>query len=244
MLGQNVNSYGKDLSDGQCDFAGLLERIAEISGIWRIRFMTSHPKDLSDRLIRAIRDLDAVCPQLHLPVQSGSSTVLKRMNRGYSREKYIELIYKIRNAVPDITLTTDVIVGFPGESDEDFEDTLSLIGEARFDLAYTFLFSPREGTAAASYPDRIPDEVAKGRFDRLLTLQNKIGYEKNRALVGKNLEVLCEGTSKTNAERFTGKTPGGKTINFKADTDLDLIGKIVSVRVEEARTWSLDGVMV
>ena len=250
LLGQNVNSYGADLN---VDFVALLNKLAAIEGIWRIRFMTSHPKDLSDRLICAIRDLDAVCPQLHLPVQSGSTAVLKRMNRGYSREEYIELINKLRNAVPDITLTTDVIVGFPGETDSDFEDTLSLVEEAKFDLAYTFIFSPREGTAAAGYSGRVPDETIKIRFDRLLALQNNISRAKNIAMLGACCEVLCEGASKTNDARYTGRTPGGKVVNFDSgenlsggstDSESDLTGKLVIVRIDKAGTWSLDGTII
>ena len=252
LLGQNVNSYGKDLRPGSVDFAALLERLSEIDGLWRVRFMTSHPKDLSDRLIGAIRDLNAVCPQLHLPVQSGSSAVLKKMNRGYNRENYINLVRKIKNAVPDLTLTTDIIVGFPGESDADFDATLSLVREADFDLAYTFLYSPRKGTAAASYCGQVPDAIAKKRFERLLDIQNKISLEKNRSTIGSVYDILCEGTSKTNAERFTGRTPGGKVVNFRFDAAAGArgnnpdgwIGKIIRVRVEQARTWSLDGVAV
>ena len=252
LLGQNVNSYGGGLSGGRVDFPDLLERLSDISGICRIRFMTSHPKDLSDRLIRAIRELDPVCPQLHLPVQSGSSAVLERMNRGYSRVQYMLLAGKLRDAVPEIALSTDFIVGFPGESERDFDDTLSLAEELRFDLAYTFLFSPREGTAAAEFTDRVPDAVAKERFDRLLALQNGISAEKNRALEGSVQQVLCEGASKTGGDRYTGKTPGGKTVNFLPDArersltsdSSYALGKLYDVRIETAKTWSLDGIAI
>ena len=244
LLGQNVNSYGKELPDGErCDFAELLRKISRIEGIRRIRFMTSHPKDLSDRLICAIRDLDAVCPHLHLPVQSGSTAVLKLMNRGYSREDYLKLIGKIKEAIPDITLTTDVIVGFPGEGDRDFDDTLQLADEVGFDMAYTFLFSPRAGTAAAGFSDQVPEAAAKERFDRLVKLQNDISYKKNLALVGKTVEVLCEGVSKTNGDRLTGRTPGGKVVNFTAAVD-GAVGTYMDVRIEKARTWSLDGAIL
>ncbi|MCL2058417.1 MAG: MiaB/RimO family radical SAM methylthiotransferase [Oscillospiraceae bacterium] len=280
LLGQNVNSYGGGANVGAAsgvanndaascvanidattsaqsaaaygDFAGLLARLSTIDGIWRIRFMTSHPKDLSDRLIYAIRDLDAVCPQLHLPVQSGSTQVLERMNRGYSRDEYIALTRKVRDAVPDITLTTDVIVGFPGESERDFDDTLGLVDEVGFDLAYTFIFSPREGTAAAGFGGRVHEAVVKDRFERLQKLQNKISYDKNLAAIGNIYEVLCEGASKTNKARLTGRTPGGKVVNFRIGGDAATsrdparlaegrIGKLVRVRIEEAHTWSLDG---
>ena len=225
------------------DFAWLLGQLAAIEGIWRIRFMTSHPKDLSDRLIGVMRDNPSICKQLHLPVQSGSTEVLRRMNRGYSREDYIGLVRRIRDAMPDIVLTTDFIVGFPGESEADFDDTLKLVDEIGFDLAYTFLFSPREGTAAAKFADRIADDVAKARFNRLLALQNRISLKKNRACVGKFFEVLCEGRSKTNAERYTGRTPGGKVVNFICENveGADLTGRLITVRAERARTWSLDG---
>jgi tRNA-2-methylthio-N6-dimethylallyladenosine synthase len=231
--------------------------------------MTSHPKDLSDRLIHAIRDLGSVCPQLHLPVQSGSAAVLKRMNRGYGPGHYLDLVRKIRGATPDITLTTDVIVGFPGESEDDFTDTLGLVEEAGFDLAYTFLFSPREGTAAAGYPDRVPADVAKERFGRLLALQNGISLRKNKAAVGSSVRLLCEGASKTNAERYMGRTPGGKVVNFRVGREPDhaggtcgargagvempggavgagcgLAGRYVDVLIEGAGTWSLDGVAI
>ena len=247
LLGQNVNSYGNDIPGDLCDFAGLLERLDAIGGIRRIRFMTSHPKDLSGRLIGAIRDLRAVCPQLHLPVQSGSTAVLERMNRGYSREDYLTLVKKIRGAAPGVTLTTDVIVGFPGESERDFDDTLTLVEEADFDLAYTFLFSPREGTAAAGYPDPVPENTAKERFNRLLNLQNRISLKKNLACVGAEIEVLCEGASKTNTGRYTGRTPGGKIVNFSCDIaggGERLTGRFVNVLIEEARTWSFDGAAV
>ena len=271
LLGQNVNSYGNNSTNPDananayagvnagananidsdfCDFAGLLGRLSEIDGIWRIRFMTSHPKDLSDRLIYAIRDLGAVCPQLHLPIQSGSDAVLERMNRGYSRSGYLELVRKIRREVPGIALSTDVIVGFPGEGGRDFEDTLGLVEAVRFDLAYTFLYSPREGTAAAGYADQVPAHVAKARFDRLVAAQNEIGRQKNQECVGKTYEVLCEGASKTNAERLTGRTPCGKVVNFSIGGGGSCsgaaaggwpVGQIVEVRVDKAGAWSLDG---
>ena len=276
LLGQNVNSYcscGADLNDYKttmsgnevtfnenqftnskyCDFAGLLAKLDAIEGIWRIRFMTSHPKNISDKIIYALRDLNRVCPQLHLPVQSGSTAILEKMNRGYSRERYLEIVQKIRDAIPDITLTTDIIVGFPGESDADFDETLSLVETASFDLAYTFIFSPREGTSAAKLIERVPDDIIKKRFERLLALQNRISFEKNNALLGECCEVLCEGVSKTNSERYTGRTPGGKVVNFApkkhaannpAGGGNEYIGKLIQVRIEKAGTWSLDGTAI
>ena len=248
LLGQNVNSYGNDLGDSECDFAGLLARITRTAAISRIRFMTSHPKDLSDRLIDAMRGLGAVCPQLHLPVQSGSNAVLERMNRGYTREGYIGLTRKIRSAIPGVTLTTDIIVGFPGERDADFDDTLRLVEEVGFDSAYTFIYSPREGTAASLFTDRVPEGTVKARFDKLLALQNGIGYKKNLALSGTTVEVLCEGKSKTNSDRYMGRTPGGKVVNFSADeyaaAGVDVTGKILGVEIKKTGTWTLDGVAI
>lgn len=245
LLGQNVNSYGKDLddNDGIADFADLLDLLCRETEIPRIRFMTSHPKDLSDRLIGAIARNQSVCNQLHLPVQSGSSRVLKEMNRKYTREDYLNLVRKIREAVPEITLTTDIIVGFPGETDADFEDTMSLVEQVRYDSAYTFLYSRRVGTPAAESPDQVPDSVMKARFDKLLALQNSISREINESLVGETVEVLCEGGSRTNEARMTGRTAGNKIVNF-VGADSSSRGKAVRVHIEHAQTWSLEGTVV
>ena len=205
----------------------------------RIRFMTSHPKDLSDRLIDAIARNKSVCNQLHLPVQSGSSRVLQEMNRKYTREDYLALVARIRKAVPEITLSTDIIVGFPGETDEDFEQTLSLVEQVRYDSAYTFIYSKRVGTPAATREDQVPEEIVKARFDRLLALQNSIGRAINDDLVGSSVEVLCEGPSRTNEDRLTGRTEGNKIVNFIGDGNLR--GKMVRVHIEHAQTWSLEG---
>ncbi len=243
LLGQNVNSYGKDLedNDGISDFADLLDLLCRETKIPRIRFMTSHPKDLSDRLIDAIVRNKQVCNQLHLPVQSGSTRVLKEMNRKYTREDYLALVDRIRKAVPEITLSTDIIVGFPGETEEDFEETLSLVEQVRYDSAYTFIYSKRVGTPAAAREDQVPEDVVKERFDRLLALQNSIGREINDGLVGKTLEVLCEGTSRTNEERLTGRTEGNKIVNFIGG-DGNVRGTMVRVHIDHAQTWSLEGV--
>ncbi len=244
LLGQNVNSYGKDLedNDGITDFADLLDLLCRETKIPRIRFMTSHPKDLSDRLIDAIARNKQVCNQLHLPVQSGSTRVLKEMNRKYTREDYLALVDRIRKAVPDITLSTDIIVGFPGETEEDFEETLSLVAQVRYDSAYTFIYSKRVGTPAAAREDQVPEEVVKARFDRLLALQNGIGRTINDNLVGLSMEVLCEGASRTNEDRMTGRTEGNKIVNFTGG-DGRIRGKMVRVHIDHAQTWSLEGTL-
>ncbi|MBR7061401.1 MAG: tRNA (N6-isopentenyl adenosine(37)-C2)-methylthiotransferase MiaB [Clostridia bacterium] len=247
LLGQNVNSYGKDRPDGDAsvDFAGLIRRVCRETGIERVRFMTSHPKDLSPELIRAVAEEPKVCRQLHLPVQSGSTSELKRMNRKYTREQYIELVRRVREAVPDVTLTTDIMIGFPGETEEEFADTLRLVEEVRFDNAFTFIYSRRQGTPAAERPDQVPEEVVKRRFGELLEAQNRISREKNEALLGQTLTVLCEGPSKTNPERLTGRTEGNKVVNFVVPAGLSVAeGQFADVRIETVQTWSLEGTAV
>jgi len=241
LLGQNVNSYGKDMGNGT-RFEDLLYRINDIPGIERIRFMTSHPKDLSDGLIQAIRNCSKVCEHLQLPVQSGSSKVLKDMNRKYTKEQYLELVSKVKENIPGIALTTDIIVGFPGETDDDFEDTLDVVEKAQFDMAYMFLYSKRKGTPAAEREDQVPDEIKKIRFDRLLNVQNRISKSKNDLLVGTNMEVLVEGLSKTDPGFYTGRTRTNKIVNFKADRDLT--GSMATVRINNAFTWYLEGEVV
>lgn len=238
LLGQNVNSYGKDLSDGS-SFAGLLEKINGVEGIERIRFMTSHPKDLSDELIYAMRDLKKICNHLHLPIQSGSTRILQEMNRRYSKEEYLELARKVQKTVPGIAMTTDIIVGFPGETDEDFEETLDVLEKVRFDFAFTFLYSKRTGTPAAKSPDQVDEETKKKRFEKLLSVQNKISKEINDMLLGKEVEVLVEGLSRNSPGSYTGRTATNKVVNFKGTEEL--VGKIVTVRIDYVQTWSLGG---
>ncbi|HHV59989.1 MAG TPA: tRNA (N6-isopentenyl adenosine(37)-C2)-methylthiotransferase MiaB [Clostridiaceae bacterium] len=240
LLGQNVNSYKGDAGDQ--DFAYLLEKLGYVDGIERIRFMTSHPKDLSDRLIYAMRDIDKVCEHLHLPIQSGSTEILKKMNRKYTREKYLELVEKIRDNIPGIALTTDVIVGFPGETEEDFEHTMDVIEKVRFDSAYTFIFSKRTGTPAAKAANQVPEEIKKERFNRLLNAQNVISHEINEKLNGAVLEVLVEGASRNNPAALTGRTRTNKIVNFKGSNDL--IGKLVNVKINKIQTWSLEGEII
>ena len=235
LLGQNVNAYGKDLQT-QTSFSSLLADLNTIPGLDRIRFTTSHPRDMGPDLIAALADLDKVCEHLHLPVQAGSSRLLQRMNRGYTREYYLDLVQQVRKAVPGISLTTDLIVGFPGETEEDFQETLSLVEEVRFDSAFTFIYSPREGTPAARFPDQVPEEVKKERIYRLIDLQNRISGEKMQKLVGTKQELLVEGTSE---QGLVGRTRTNRQVFFAGPEEL--IGELVTVEITEASTWTLLG---
>ncbi len=232
LLGQNVNSYGKNL-ETEVTFAQLLRRINEIEGLQRIRFMTSHPKDLSEELIEAIRDCDKVCHHLHLPLQSGSTRILKEMNRRYTKEQYLNLVDKLRSAVPDIAITTDIIVGFPGETEEDFEETLDVVRRVRFDSAFTFLYSKRTGTPAAAMKDQIPPETAKKRFDRLLAEVQTISAEKAMLLQGRTLPVLVEEINRQDASLVSGRLSNNSVVHFAGNEAM--IGKIYPVRLEECR---------
>lgn len=238
LLGQNVNSYGKDLEDGW-NFARLLREVAAL-GVYRIRFQTSHPKDLSDELIEVIASHSNISRHLHLPFQAGSSRILQRMNRQYTKEAYIELALKIKAKVPDIALTTDIIVGFPGETEEDFLDTMDLIQKVRFDGAFTFIYSPRVGTPAAKMEEQIPEEVKKERLMRLIEVQNRIGLENNRALIGTIQEILVEGASEKNESRWSGRTSHNKLVHFEPVVKVNP-GDIAQVRICGAKTFTLDG---
>lgn len=238
LLGQNVNSYGKTLSYDYT-FANLLEDINKIDGIKRIRFMTSHPKDLSDELIEAMASLDKVCEHLHLPIQSGSSRILKVMNRKYTKEDYLRLVEKIRNRIPDIALTTDIIVGFPGETEEDFNETLEIVKKVEYDSAFTFLYSIREGTIAARMENQIPDDIKQERFQRLLDALYPIFYKKNLKYQDKVVEVLVEEVSKNNEKVLTGRTRHGKLVHFEGDKKL--IGQLVDVKIDNVKTFTLEG---
>jgi len=241
LLGQNVNSYGKDLSE-EVRFSDLLYRINEIPGIERIRFMTSHPKDLSDDLIKAIKECKEVCEHIHLPVQSGSTSILKKMNRNYTKEHYLNLVEKIYQEIPGVSITTDIIVGFPGESEEDFEDTLDVVERVRFDSAFTFMYSKRKGTPAAKMENQVPDEVKKERLKRLMDLQNRISKEKNMKLKDKTVEVLVEGyDSKKNL--LVGRTRTNKLVYFEGEPKR-LLGKLINVKIVTPKTWTLEGVLV
>ncbi len=241
LLGQNVNSYGKGLEE-DITFAKLLYMVNDIEGLERIRFMTSHPKDLSDDLIYAIRDCKKVCRHFHLPLQSGSDTVLKRMNRHYDQERYLGLVKKLRDTIPDIAITTDIIVGFPGETDEDFEETMKVVEEARFDGAFTFIYSKRTGTPAASYPDQVSADIVKKRFDRLLSRVQAIASERISAHQSKVMEAMVEGMDDHLEGYVTGRLSNNVMVHFPGDGSL--IGKIVPVMLKESKGFYYIGEMV
>lgn len=238
LLGQNVNSYGKSL-DIKMTFAELLYLINDITGIERIRFMTSHPKDLSDELIRAIKDCNKVCEHIHLPFQAGSDKILKQMNRKYNKDQYLKLVQKIKDEIPDISLTTDIIVGFPGETEEDFMETIDVVKKTEFDSAFTFLYSIREGTPAAKMENQVSDDIKHKRLKKLLDVLNPISHENNFRLLNTIQEVLVEETSKTDSSVLSGRTRTNKLVHFKGNTEL--IGKIVKVKIDNTKTWTLEG---
>ncbi len=242
LLGQNVNSYGKKGGETSMDFADLLEQIAASTGISRIRFMTSHPKDISKKLLEKIAGHENICKQLHLPVQSGSSRVLMRMNRGYTREEYLRLVETAREIVPGIALTTDIIVGFPGESEEDYAQTLSLVREVGYDAAFTFVYSPRKGTKAAEFPEQVPEQIKQQRIVRLIELQSELTYESNLRYVGKKELILVEDVSKKDEQSICGRTDSGKMVNFKGPKEK--IGSFVPVEILEAKRTTLLGRML
>ena len=239
LLGQNVNSYGKTL-EHPVTFAQLLQRVEEIEGLKRIRFMTSHPKDLSDELIETMAKSKKVCHHLHLPMQSGSSRILKIMNRRYDKEKYLELVEKIRKAVPDISLTTDIIVGFPGETEEDFQDTLDVVEKSCFDTAFTFIYSKRSGTPAAKMENQVPEDVVKDRFDRLLSLVQEKGREAYSRFEGTVQEILVEEESKEKGI-FTGRTQYNLLVHFPGCQDM--LGKYVKVKLDTCKGFYYMGTL-
>ena len=238
LLGQNVNSF---IDDKGNTFPTLVRAINDIEGLERIRFMTSNPKDLSDELIECYRTCEKLCKHIHLPVQSGSSSVLKRMNRRYDREKYIDIINKLKLACPDIAITTDIIVGFPGETEAEFEDTLSLVEYVKYDSAFTFIYSPREGTPAAGFSDQIPYDIKHERFERLNEVVNKYSLEKNERLSDKTVKVLIDGSSRKDDKSYSGRTDGFKLVNVSSGRDIT--GQLVDVRITECKTFSIDGVL-
>lgn len=238
LLGQNVNSF---IDDKGNTFPTLVRAINDIEGLERIRFMTSNPKDLSDELIECYRTCEKLCKHIHLPVQSGSSSVLKRMNRRYDREKYIDIINKLKSACPDIAITTDIIVGFPGETEAEFEDTLSLVEYVKYDSAFTFIYSPREGTPAAGFSDQIPYDIKHERFERLNEVVNKYSLEKNERLSDKTVKVLIDGSSRKDDKSYSGRTDGFKLVNVSSGRDIT--GQLVDVRITECKTFSIDGVL-
>jgi tRNA-2-methylthio-N6-dimethylallyladenosine synthase len=241
LLGQNVNSYGKDLTSG-IDFADLLVMISDIKDLNRIRYMTSHPKDFSDKLIITIAHLPKVCEHIHLPVQAGSNNILKRMNRGYTREYYLELVKKIRSAIPGVSLTTDIMVGFPGESDVDFADTVELINNVEFDSAFTFIYNKRQGTPAADMEEQVSDEIKVARIGELIALQNNISLRKNKMEVGKTLPCIVEGPSKTNANLMSARTKTNKIVVFRGKQDM--VGRLVQLRITGCSLTHLEGEVI
>lgn len=242
ILGQNVDSY-KDQNNNS--FADLIKEIDKIEGLGRIRFMTSHPRDISDDMIDCFRTCKKLCKNIHLPVQSGSDDILKKMNRHYDLEKYLGIVDKLRETCPNISISTDIIVGFPGETEEDFQKTLDVVERVKYDSAFTFLYSPRKGTPAATYENQILEETKHERFDRLVDLVNEISLEKNKTYIGNEYEVLVEGYSKTDDNSYTGRTDDFKLVNFKSEKSLEEIrGEFVKVKILDSKTFSLDGVEV
>ena len=241
LLGQNVNSYGKGVEE-DVDFAKLLRMINEIEGLERVRFMTSHPKDLTVDVIMAIKECDKLCEQIHLPVQSGSNSILKKMNRHYTREYYLDLVKKIKEEIPGVTLTTDIIVGFPGETEEDFQETLELVKEVGYSSAFTFIYSRRNNTPADMMLNQVSEEDKHHRFNRLVAAVNERVIAQNKAEEGNILEVLVEGNSKNDAEKLTGRTRTGRLVNFTGEGIN--AGDIVNVKITRAQNFSLIGEVI
>ena len=237
LLGQNVNSYAKDRADGY-DFADLLSELDAIEGDFILRFMTSHPKDASRKLIDVMASSRHIAHQFHLPMQSGSDEILSKMNRRYNTEKYLGIVDYMKEKMPDVTITSDIIVGFPGETEEDFGGTMHMLSRVRFDMLYSFIYSPRKGTPAAEM-EQVPKDVTAERFERLLALQKEIGQARNDALVGKTLRVLCDGVSKGNEALYSGRTDGNKIAFFEGNEED--VGKFVNVTVERADAFALYG---
>ena len=240
FLGQNVNSYGSDLADETDNFAKLLRESAKIEGDFWIKYVSPHPKDFTDEVIEAIADNSKIARMLHLPLQSGSTKILNAMNRGYTKEEFITLAKKIKEKIPDIGLTTDIIVGFPGETDEDFQDTMDVVNEVGFENAFMFMYSKRSGTPAATMEEQVDEQVKSERLQQLMRLQNYKAKEESQKYLGKTVKVLVEGPSRKNPEMLTGRTSTHKIVLFKSDRT-DLKGKFVHTRIYEAKTWTLYG---
>lgn len=239
LLGQNVNSYGKDFGEKDA-FAKLLRRVNEIEGVERVRYMTSHPRDMNEEVIKAVAECEHVCENFHVPFQAGSDEILRKMNRGYTREKYLELIKMIRSYVPDAAITTDIIVGFPGETEQDFEDTLALVQEVGFDAAFTFIYSKRSGTPAAKMEGQVPLDVKKDRLNRLMEVQNLSSLHRNEEMFGKVVEVLAEGPSR-NPAVWTGRTRTNKIVLWPVEGKVYQPGDKVMIKVDTAQTWLVKG---
>ena len=240
FLGQNVNSYGSDLADETDNFAKLLRESAKIEGDFWIKYVSPHPKDFTDEVIEAIADNSKIARMLHLPLQSGSTKILNAMNRGYTKKEFITLAKKIKEKIPDIGLTTDIIVGFPGETDEDFQDTMDVVNEVGFENAFMFMYSKRSGTPAATMEEQVDEQVKNERLQQLMRLQNYKAKEESQKYLGKTVKVLVEGPSRKNPEMLTGRTSTHKIVLFKSDRT-DLKGKFVHTRIYEAKTWTLYG---
>lgn len=239
LLGQNVNSYGKDFGEKDA-FAKLLRRVNEIEGVERVRYMTSHPRDMNEEVIKAVAECEHVCENFHVPFQAGSDEILRKMNRGYTREKYLELIKMIRSYVPDAAITTDIIVGFPGETEQDFEDTLALVQEVGFDAAFTFIYSKRSGTPAAKMEGQVPLDVKKDRLNRLMEVQNLSSLHRNEEMLDKVVEVLAEGPSR-NPAVWTGRTRTNKIVLWPVEGKVYQPGDKVMIKVDTAQTWLVKG---
>jgi tRNA-2-methylthio-N6-dimethylallyladenosine synthase len=239
LLGQNVNSWGRDLLPGiRTEFGELLRAVDAVPGIERIRFTSPHPKDFREPVIEAMAECSAVCEHTHLPLQSGSTRVLKRMRRTYGRERYLALVERLRDAIPDLALTTDIIAGFPGETEADFRETLEVVEEVRYDSAFTFVYSPRRGTEAAAMPDQVPEEVKRERVERLIEVVQRIARERNEERVGGVEEVLVEGPSRTEPTLLRGRTRRNTTVVFRGQAKA---GELVRVRIEGATSTTLRG---
>ncbi len=241
LLGQNVNSYGKGLKE-PCSFAQLLEKVCRVEGIKRVRFMTPHPKDFSDDVIEVMKKEPKICPQVHLPLQSGSTALLKRMNRRYTKEQYLTLVEKIRRELPQVSLTTDIIVGFPGETESDFQDTVDVVKRSGFDSAFTFIYSKRTGTPAAKFPDEVPEDVVKDRFDRLLKVCREEAEKQAEKLTGKTVEVLVEGRDEVNNAMLTGRLSNNLLVHFEGCDNL--IGQFINVRLDQCKGFYYIGTAV
>ena len=240
FLGQNVNSYGSDLADETDNFAKLLRESAKIEGDFWIKYVSPHPKDFTDEVIEAIADNSKIARMLHLPLQSGSTKILNAMNRGYTKEEFITLAKKIKEKIPDIGLTTDIIVGFPGETEEDFQDTMDVVNEVGFENAFMFMYSKRSGTPAATMEEQVDEQVKSERLQQLMRLQNYKAKEESQKYLGKTVKVLVEGPSRKNPEMLTGRTSTHKIVLFKSP-GTDLKGKFVNTKIYEAKTWTLYG---
>lgn len=241
LLGQNVNSYGKDFKNGD-NFAKLLREICKVEGDFIVRFVSPHPRDFTDEVIDVIAENEKIARSLHLPLQSGSTKILKAMNRGYTKEQYIALAEKIKERIPGVALTADIIVGFLGETEEDFQDTLDVVQRIQFENCFMFMYSIRRGTKAATMENQIDEDVKKDRLQRLIALQNSCSLEESKTYLGKTVRVLVEGESKKNKEVLSGRTSTNKVVLFKGDKDLE--GKFVNVKINECKTWTLYGEIV